>query len=67
MLRVLWSRSRAGPVSVGRRGARTRMKVLVGRTFCFFVVVVVADGIDGEDGRLLSAVNCFDETLNDDR
>ena len=33
----------------------------------FFFFVVVADGVDGEVGRPLSAVECFDRTLDDDR
>ena len=51
---------------VGCRGGRTRRRALVGRSFS--VVVLVADGVAvGCDGWSLSAVGCFDRTLDDDK
>lgn len=66
MSRVLWSRLRVGLGFVGCRGGRTRRRALVGRSFS--VVVLVADGVAvGCDGWSLSAVGCFDRTLDDDK
>ena len=67
MLRVLWSRLKAGQGCCLCRGGRTRRRVLVGKSFLFFVLVLVVDGDGGWDGLSVSAVDGgFDRKLNDD-